>query len=177
MLSKPTIGEYPAYMQKYLDQLPEGDILDQLDNQIDQLQSLLETLTEEQAETPYAPGKWSIKELVNHLIDTERILAYRALCIARGESQPLPGFDEDSYARDSFANQRPLKELLDEHELVRLSTIALYRSFNPLVFQNTGNANGNPASVRALAFVIAAHEQHHYNILISRYLVKAEVTL
>ncbi|WP_316248016.1 alpha/beta hydrolase-fold protein [Hymenobacter sp. BT491] len=170
--TRPVSGQYPVYYdESYYPRVPAGaDPLELLEQQTAELQQLLGGLSEEQALTAYAPGKWSIKEMVQHLTDTERIFAYRALCIARGETQSLPGFDENTYAAESDANSRTLSELLAENEMVRKSSLALFRSFRPAQLDRVGLANNNPISVRALLYVLPGHEAHHINVLRERYL-------
>ena len=147
-----------------------GDVIKNLEEQQLKLASYLEPLTEKQAESGYAAGKWSVKELLGHLIDTERIMAYRALAIARGEQQPLPGFDENLYVENARFNEYPLGRLLIQYHAQRNSTIQLVASFTPEMLSRTGIANGAPITVNEIAEKIAAHEQHHIAILEERYL-------
>lgn len=129
----------------------------------------LSRLTEAQALLRYAPGKWTPKEVLLHLIDTERIFTYRALRFARGDAQSLPGFDENEFAANSEANDRPLSDLLTEYHAVRAATLALFGSFNAAQLDRVGLANGGATSVRALVFITAGHERHHLAILRERY--------
>lgn len=171
LIQRPQQTEYPEYYHTYMRQLPEqGDLFYLLEQQALDLRAMLLPITEEEAQVGYAEGKWSIKELLQHMIDSERIFAYRALCIARGEEAPLPGFDENRYAYNSMANIRLLRDMLEEYELVRKSNIYLFRSFTSDMLGYTGNANGKPITVRALIHIVAAHERHHMGILKERYL-------
>ncbi|MDX5483167.1 MAG: DinB family protein [Hymenobacteraceae bacterium] len=170
-INRPAREEYPETYQGYLDQLPEGEeVLYTLEKQAADLRHMFRNISDERAEQSYEEGKWTIKELLQHMIDTERIFAYRALCFSRGEEAELPGFDEDRYAYYSLANIRPLKDLLDEYELVRRSNLALFRSFTSEMMDNYGTANGRRMSLRALIHIMAAHELHHISILQTRYL-------
>lgn len=118
----------------------------------------------------YAPGKWSIKELVQHVMDTERIFSYRALCFARGETASLPGYDENLYAQNCFAAWRDAESIIEEYKAIRNSTLHLYRSFTPTALERTGIANNLQQNVLRIAFIIAGHELHHFNVLKERYL-------
>lgn len=150
----------------------QADVLEVLQKQRYDVLQLFGRVSENEADFAYAPGKWSIKEVLGHMNDTERIMAYRALCIARGEQNSLPGFDENDYVAHAFFHERTLAGLLEEHKVVREATIALFDSMAPAAYPRLGNANGSPVSVAALAFIIAGHERHHLNILKERYLVK-----
>ncbi|MEJ8756683.1 DinB family protein [Pontibacter sp. H259] len=170
-IPRPQAAEYPLYYHTYVDQLPEqGDFFDILEIQATELQNLLGNLDEAKANEAYAEGKWTIKELFQHMLDSERIFAYRALCIARGETASLPGFDENMYAESSYANVRLLRDMLEEYNLMRKSNLYLFRSFTDEVLANVGTANNKEITLRGLLYVIAGHELHHINILKSRYL-------
>jgi len=170
-IPRPQTADYPLYYHTYVDQLPEqGDVLDLLEIQATELQNLLGNLDDARAEQAYAEGKWTIKELLQHMLDSERIFAYRALCIARGESASLPGFDENMYAESSNANVRSLNDMLEEYNLARKSNLYLFRGFTDEVLENVGTANNKEIKLSALIHVIAGHELHHINILKTRYL-------
>lgn len=169
-INRPATAEYPAYYQEYMNLLPDGDILYILEKQATNLRFMFRNISDEQAEEAYAEGKWSMKELLQHLIDSERIFGYRALCISRGEEASLPGWDEGKYVYQSLANIRSVESLLDEYELTRRSNMAMFRSFTIEMMDNYGVANGHRISLRGLIHVIAAHELHHLNILQERYL-------
>ena len=172
VIKKPDDGEYPAYAHIYIDLLPDdGLILKHLDDNLTSTKKFIASIPEARLRHRYAEGKWTIKEILGHLVDDERIYVYRALRFARNDSTELPGFDQDHYARYSEANQRDIEDLLDEFTLVRQSTIAFFNSLDDAALIRTGVADGNRASVRALAYHIAGHELRHMNIIKERYLV------
>ena len=169
-LARPAPGTYQPYAQGYIDLIPEGtDPLALLRQQPAELHRDLSRLTEAQALMRYAPGKWTPKEILLHMMDAERIFAYRALRFARGDAQALPGFDENEFAAKSEANDRLLSDLLTEYHAVRAATLALFGSLNAAQLDRAGLANGAPTSVRALVFITAGHERHHLSILRERY--------
>ncbi|MFB9862224.1 DinB family protein [Rufibacter immobilis] len=173
MIPKPLPSEYNDYYHKYIQPIPDQtDVLELLLKQRQEVTQLFGRVTESEANFAYEPGKWSIKELLGHMNDTERIMAYRALCIARGELTTLPGFDENAYVANSGFSQRTLAGLLKEHQVIREATVALFDTLAEDALSRVGSANGSPVSVRALAFIIAGHERHHLQILKERYLVK-----
>ncbi|MBP6311019.1 MAG: DinB family protein [Flavobacteriales bacterium] len=165
----PQESEYAPFYKGYVTSVLDLDIITALQTAADDLNRTLSTFSEAQGDHRYAPGKWSVKELLQHVIDTERIMSYRALTFARQDPNSLPGFEENEYAACSNADRRSLTELSDEFNLVRKSTIALFRSFTDEMLVAHGNANGRSMSVRALGYVIAGHGQHHVNILEERY--------
>jgi enterochelin esterase-like enzyme len=169
-LARPAPGTFQPYAQGYIDLIPEGtDPLAVLRQQPAELHRDLARLTEAQALMRYAPGKWTPKEMLLHIIDAERIFTYRALRFARGDSQTLPGFDENDFAANCEANDRPMSDLLTEYHAVRAATLSLFGSFNAAQLDRAGLANGAPTSVRALVFITAGHERHHLGILRERY--------
>lgn len=171
MISKPSLSEYQGYFEQYVQLVPDADVLQVLQDQEQQVHDRMMGLTEEQAAHAYAAGKWTIKELLGHLADTERILAYRALCISRHEAQALPGFDEKAYVANANFNQRSVPNLLQDYHAVRQASLTLFRGFAPEMLIRTGNANGKFLSVRALVYIVAGHELHHLQILQTKYLV------
>ncbi|RTQ46880.1 DinB family protein [Hymenobacter gummosus] len=165
LTTRPGADEYGAYYDRYIQQIPAGySPLQQLREQQAELKALIGGLSDEQALLRYAPGKWSIKETLLHVADTERIFAYRALRIARGDQQPLPGYEPDDYAALSGADERPLTNLLREYDTVRAATLSLLDSFRPEAFERRGTASGMPVSVRAMAYIIPGHEAHHLQL-------------
>jgi enterochelin esterase-like enzyme len=169
-LARPAPGTYQPYAQGYIDLISEGaDPLALLRQQPAELHRDLARLTEAQALMRYAPGKWTPKEMLLHIIDTERIFTYRALRFARGDAQSLPGFNENEFAAASEANDRPMSDLLTEYHAVRAATLAFFSSLTPAQFDRVGLANGGATSVRALLFITAGHERHHLGILRERY--------
>lgn len=176
IISRPDATEYLPYFGKYVSLVPDGDIIDLLHKQLEETLDILREIPEAQAGFRYGEDKWSIKELVGHMIDSERIFAYRALCFARNDETPLPGFEQDDYIRNAAFDERTLDDLASEFESVRRSTIFLFKPLNAEVSMRTGQANGSAASVRALAYMIAGHELHHRSILRERYL-RAQPTI
>ncbi|MBS1732698.1 MAG: DinB family protein [Bacteroidetes bacterium] len=168
-MAKPPKGTYPAYFEKYIDLVAEDNMEDAFANQQAIIDDFFPAIDEARTNEGYAPGKWSLKELLQHVIDTERIFSYRALCFARGDQQEMAGFDEDSYAQNSNANERSWKSLCDEMKAVRTSSLFLFKSFTEEMLQRKGIANNNPATVYALAFVTVAHLAHHARIIKERY--------
>lgn len=169
-IGKPETNEYLPYYRGYVSLVPDGNILAILGKQIDETTNLLDSIPESQANFRYAPNKWSIKELVGHLIDSERIFAYRALRFARNDKTPLPGFEQDDYVSNASFNSCALTDLASELMGVRQSTLFLFRHLDESAWMRTGLANDSEASVRALAHIIAGHEIHHREILRTRYL-------
>jgi hypothetical protein len=167
---RPDPAEYDPYYGRYVERVEQEDVLDALEEQLDETLRLLGGLEPAIGEYRYAPGKWTVKQVVCHMLDTERIFGVRALCVARGDTQPLPGFDENAYAEESGADRRSINDLAKEFELVRRSNIALYRSLDGHAWQRIGNANGSAVSVRATAWIVAGHAAHHVRVLRERYL-------
>ncbi len=167
---RPQPGEYDAYYQKYIDLVPQGDIRTVLRVQLTDTLVLLRAVSEQKAAYRYAEGKWSIKQVVGHLLDSERIFVYRATCVARGDATPLPGFDEVSYAETGGFDGRPLHSLLAELEASRGSTAAFFQNLPADAWARRGIANNFDVSVRALAYITAGHELHHRALLADRYL-------
>lgn len=169
-IGKPDPTEYQADFGKYVSLVPDGDILTVLGKQIEETTDLLNSIPESRASFRYAPDKWSIKQLVGHLIDSERIFAYRALRFARNDKTPLPGYEQDDYVSNATFDDCTLSELAAEFESARKSTLFLFKHLDENAWMRRGLANDAEASVRALAHIIAGHELHHREILRSRYL-------
>ena len=167
---RPDRSEYAEYYDGYVSLVPDGDVLETLRRQQRQTAALLRGISDEQGDFRYAPGKWSIRELIGHIIDSERVFAYRALRIARNDSTPLPGFDQDDYVRAANLGSIPVAELAGELECVRHSTLYLFRHLDADAWPRRGTANNHEVTVRALAFITAGHEAHHIDILQERYL-------
>ncbi len=165
--TKPAPSEYPEYFSTYLAHLvdDDGDVMAILRSQGLQVLEGLKRLSDEQADFRYAPGKWSVKEIVGHIIDTERLLAFRALWIARGEANPQPGMDENVWAANSNAGVRSRMELWKEHHVTRTNHLYLFRSFDTGDIARSGEADGSPISVNAIPWLMAAHELHHLKVL------------
>ncbi|MFO1076436.1 MAG: DinB family protein [Planctomycetota bacterium] len=168
-MQRPGPGELAPFYQRYVDLVPNGDVLAHLRDQGERSRALLAALPAARAEFAYAPDKWTIKRLWQHVVDGERVFAYRALCIARGETGPLPGFEEDVYAANDGTDARGLLAIVDDYAAVRAATCTLFAGFEGAAWVRRGVANQNPVSVRALAWMIAGHELHHLAVLRERY--------
>jgi uncharacterized damage-inducible protein DinB len=173
MIPRPDASEFLPYYGKYIDRVPGGDLLQTLRTQLDGTLALVRGLPEERGGHRYAPGKWSIREVLGHVIDAERIFAYRALRIARADGTPLASFDENAYAQNSGADARTLADLAEELAHVRLGNLALFRSLDDAALARRGTASDATVSVRALIWIIAGHEAHHVSLLRERYLADA----
>jgi len=172
-IERPGADEYAAPYAPYIAALPEWDILALLERQRAEVVSLFRAIPEERGTFRYQPGKWSIVDVINHLIDAERIFSVRALRIARGDTTPLPGWDENEYAAAAGADGRSPDELATEFDAVRRATIALFQSFDPEAIARRGTANNHSVTVRALIYIIAGHVEHHRRVLAERYSVGA----
>jgi hypothetical protein len=168
-IPRPRADEHIEYYGKYIAQVPEGDLISQLRDQIVDTVSLLQGLSAEAADFTYAPGKWTVKEVVGHMIDVERVMAYRALRFARNDTTNLPGFDENAYVPAANFGRRTMADLLEEFQVVRASTVHLAKHLDDEALARRGSANGNPISVRALLYIIAGHERHHLALFKERY--------
>ncbi|MCX6599585.1 MAG: DinB family protein [Acidobacteria bacterium] len=169
-ITKPAEGEYLSYFGRYVSLVPEGDIIDQLQTQISTTMSLLGKVSEEKSSFRYAPGKWSMKQSLGHIIDTERVFAYRLLAVARGEKAALPSFDQDEYVNGADFDACSWAYLKAEFELVRRSTVALLKNLPEHAWARSGTVSGSPTTARALAFIIAGHELYHQVLFRERYL-------
>jgi len=169
-IPRPEPSEYVPYYETYISKVPRGNLLKVLEDQQRETQGLLAGVSDARAMHRYAPGKWSVKEVIGHLADTERVFCYRALSFARADESPLPGFDEKAWAPAGRFDARSLKALAGELDAVRRATIALFSGMDAEALARRGTANNNPITVRALAWIIAGHERHHVAILRDRYL-------
>jgi uncharacterized damage-inducible protein DinB len=169
LLPPPAEGEYSPYYGRYVARVAAGDLLAQMAAQLGEVHALLAHLTDDEARARYAPGKWSVKESLGHVVDTERVFAYRALRIARGDATPLPGFDQDAFMRHAHFDTRPLASLLEEWELVRRSTLAFFRALPEEAFDRRGTASDAPVTVRALAYIATGHVAHHLALFREQY--------
>ncbi len=167
---KPDVAQFPEYYGRYIDGIAVGDPPAVFGRQLAELIGLFTPLSEMQALLRYAPGKWSLKEILGHLSDAERILSVRALRFARGDLSELPGYDEDAYVAASGAGERPLPVLIDEFRHVREATIALFDQLDAAALDCRGVANGTLFSVRAVGWIIAGHVEHHLTVIRERYL-------
>lgn len=169
-MQKPGPQEYAEYYSRYISLVPEGDIVAAMEAQTKKFVEFLRSIPESKADFRYAPDKWSVKELLGHMIDGERIFAYRALRFARADQTPLPGFEQDDYVRAAGHGRSRWADLIEELELVRKANVLLFKQFDESAWQRRGTASENAISVRALAHVLVGHIEHHGNVLRERYL-------
>ena len=170
IISKPDKSEYPEYAEMYMKLLPDdGLILSHLKSNVQVVKDFINSLSPDRLLYRYEKDKWTIKEILVHIVDDERIYAYRALRFARNDAAELPGFEQDDYTRSSAANERNIKNILQEYSAVRSATIALFNGLPNEAFLRSGVANNNRATVRALVYHIAGHELHHIQLLKSHY--------
>jgi hypothetical protein len=168
---RPEAGEFADYAKEDIDFVTGDDAVDILHRQAREVVALFGYLGEDRAQgLTYEPGKWTLKEVLGHLIDDERIFGYRALCVARGDARPLPGFDENAYVATADFESRTLASLLDEYRAVRLASVALFESLPLIAWQRRGTVNDYSASPRGLAFHLAGHELHHLRVIREKYL-------
>jgi uncharacterized damage-inducible protein DinB len=167
---RPAADEYAEYYGRYIGRVPDAPVLETLERQIARTMEVLRAVPEERGGHRYAPGKWSVKEVLGHVTDVERIFAGRALHFARGETQPLPGMDQDAYVAAADFDRRPLAAILDELEAVRRSSLALFVGFDADTWTRRGVASGYTFTVRAMPWILAGHELHHREVLRERYL-------
>ncbi len=169
-LGRPGPEEVNAYFARYIDLADGRDLLEALANASEQVRATAQRIPSEKAGYRYAAGKWTIEQLMQHVVDTERIFTYRALCFARKDATELPGFEENDYADATADSDKGLRRILAEHDAVRNATIELFRGFNDDELLRKGTANGNRFSVRALGWATAGHAMHHVKVLHERYL-------
>jgi DinB family protein len=170
---RPEPGEYDPYYERYISLVPGNDVLAALaalEDQRRQMLLLLSGRTEADGDIRYAPDKWSLKEVLGHVNDGERILSYRALRISRGDATPIEGYEQDDYVRNGPFARRPLSDLIEDYIAVRRATVSLFRNLDEAAWTRRGVANKNEVTVRALAYIIAGHELHHRRILEEKYL-------
>jgi DinB superfamily len=169
-MTKPEKAEYGAYYERYISLVDENSLLGSLSAQPDELSQLLDGLSEDRGSYAYDEGKWTIKEVVGHLVDGERMFAYRILRISRGDATPIEGFEQDGYIENAHSNGRRMADLLEEFRLLREANLFLLRNLKEEDWLRMGTASGLPVSVRALAYIMSGHITHHVNILKTRYL-------
>jgi hypothetical protein len=167
---RPAADEFAPFYAGYVQQVPDGDIVEALIGGAEIAAALLGDLPDDLASRAYAPGKWTLKEVALHCADTERIFAYRALRIARGDTTPLPGFDENAYTPISGASSRTLEDILDELQSVREASVTLFSGLPPEAWTRRGMASGKEVSVRGIAWITAGHLLHHLGVIQDRYL-------
>ena len=169
-MSRPDLTTLPQFYKRYVEHVKHFELLEAFNVSSTKTIALVKSLSEEQGEHRYAPGKWSIKELLCHMVDTERIMSYRALRFARNDKTPLQGFEENDYAPEANAGNRTLESIADEMIRLRATTVDLFASFTEEMLMRKGLANNVEFSVLTIGYIISGHESHHRNILIERYL-------
>jgi hypothetical protein len=168
---RPVEGDAAAYYFRYINLVPEVDILTLLHTQRDWFGDWIETLSDEQLQFRYASGKWSLAEMIGHVMDTERVFAYRMLAISRNEQKNLPGFEQDDYVRDSDYNAVSVEDLANEWRAIRSSSLYLARNMNGEMASRTGTANDQPIRASSYPFIMAGHVIHHYRVAQEKYLL------
>lgn len=168
-IARPAATEHAPAYHGYVSAVPDGDVLELLERQGVESAAMLRRVDEERSRFRYAPDKWSIREVVGHVTDAERVFTYRALRFARGDANPLPGFDENAWGAATNADDRTLASLVDELEAVRRASVALFRGFPAEYYARAGVASGHTITVRALLYITVGHERHHMRILRERY--------
>ncbi len=169
-MPRPDLSRIPQAFHVYINQVSEEDLMQALKSQSSSFVRFLESIPADKREYRYAEDKWTIKELLQHILDAERVFAYRALCFARKDATPLPGFDENDYAANSKAGQRDWNDLVDEFKSIRRSTEILFGSFDEEQLDSAGISNGKSVYVLGIGFIIAGHINHHVNVIKERYL-------
>ena len=170
---RPKEGEYLPYQYTYLSRVPDGDLLAMFAQQVQETVNLYASLTSTQLAYAHAEGKWTVQEVLQHIIDCERVMTYRAMRFARKDTTPLPGFDENLYVETSGAMQRSIEDMISEFQALRAATIAFFKSCTPEMLQASGMANGGNFTVNAYAWILVGHELHHMAILQERYGIPA----
>lgn len=169
MIPRPRPGDHPEFFDGYVARVPDGDVLQGLRDQRARTAALLRDAGEATGDFAYAPGKWTVKRLLQHVTDGERMFCYRAMCAARGDGQDLPGFDEDAYAARDGSGARTLASIVAEYESVRAATLTLFGGFDERAWAARGRANGAPFTVAALPWIVLGHDLHHGAVLVERY--------
>ena len=172
IINRPAISEYPEFYATYIQKVNGDDLIRSLQEGEKELIQLLGSIAPSKFSFRYAPGKWSIQEIISHIIDAERVFSYRALRFSRNDATALPGFDENSWVPESNASNRIMQDIISEYSYVRLATISLFKSFTSEMTLRSGLANGKRISVRALGYAIAGHELHHAMVIRERYLAE-----
>jgi hypothetical protein len=173
MITRPKPEDSPPYYHKYIDAVPEADLISALENEMHDAAELMDSIPAAKENFAYAEGKWTLKQVISHVVDTERIFNYRALRISRFDTTPLSGFDENKYAPRANAENRSLSDLKEEFIAVRRSTILFFRSLTPEMLEAKGSANNYTMTPKAIGWMIPGHSRHHFNIITERYLGQA----
>jgi hypothetical protein len=169
ILAHPVTGDFHPAFQRYVDRVTEGDVMAALAAQVADVRAALGAVPAERESYRYQDGKWSVRQVLGHVVDTERMFGYRMLCIGRGDTQNLPGFDEDPYAAAAGHDRVRLADLLEEFDLVRRANVLLARGFDDLAWARVGTANGNRIVTRACPYIMVGHVRHHLAVLASKY--------
>lgn len=169
---RPGADEYGDFYAGYVSRVPDGDLVALLEGEIQETLRLVRSAGEARGDFAYAPGKWTLKEVVGHLVDTERVMSYRAFRVSRGDRTPLPGFDQDEYVAAARFGRRSLAELAHELEVLREASVTLFRGLDPEEWERRGSASGHPVSVRALACILLGHERLHRETIRTRYVAE-----
>ena len=169
MITRPSPGDYAEIFESYIARVPDNDVLKGLTEQGQRMARLIRAAGEERGDYAYEAGKWSVKRLLLHVTDGERMFCYRAMCVARGDQQELPSFDENSYAALDGSSSRSLRSVIDEYESVRAATMTLFRGLDSAAWGRRGTANGAPITVAATPWIVLGHDLHHYAVLRGRY--------
>jgi hypothetical protein len=169
MLERPSAGEYDPFYDGYIARVTEDDVLHALAGQPADVEAMARRFSPDRESHAYAPGKWTVRELIGHVTDSERVFGYRAVCIARGDKASFPGFDENTYVARSNFGSVPLADLVHEFALLREANVAAFRRFDDRAWSEVGTGNGVPVTPRALAFIMAGHVRHHLHVLAERY--------
>ena len=172
-MTRPAATEYAPYYAGYIARVPETDPLPALEAQPGELLTIADRVAPEDELLRYAPDKWNVRQVFGHIIDNERVMGYRAFCIARGETKSLPGYDQNEYVSRANAEERPVKELAHEFAAVRQANLWAIRQWTENEWSRMGNANDNPISARAIAYILAGHVRHHIAVLRERYEIEA----
>ena len=170
VIALPEPGEYAEYYHQYISRIPANDLLSYFERQSESVASVASGLTEEQLLYRYAPNKWSVKDVLCHIIDSERIFGYRALRIARNDKTELPGFEQNDFVEAAHADRRDINDIISEYSGIRRANIEMFKSLDDEQLMRIGTANNNKMSVRAIGYLIAGHEQHHLSVIKARYL-------
>jgi len=168
-MNRPLENEYASYYQKYIDKVKGNDIASILEKQHKEILNVFASIDDKAGLFSYAEGKWSVKELLGHMLDSERVFSYRILCIARGEQQTLPGFNQDDFVLSANFNKRTVASLKAEYNYLKLANIEMIKSLSEEEISKKGTASKNPVTVRALIFILTGHERHHLDIFNERY--------
>jgi uncharacterized damage-inducible protein DinB len=171
VMERPKESEIPSYFQNYVNLVKKNDVIRELKDQVMDIQAIISEIPEEKEGYAYAEGKWTIKQVLGHIIDTERIFGYRAMRFARKDKTPLPGFDENAFVSNANFNDRTLYELGHEFAIVREANLAMFKTFGEEELNQVGVANGLEVSVRAIIFLVAGHATHHVHVLKTKYLL------